>query len=65
MIIYNGRHDTKVITDTFHKKSYDQINSQSIRKKQEDNKQNFTNGLKHYQKVYLPKYSCNTANDNK
>lgn len=29
LMTYNGRQDTNVITDTFHKKSHDQMNSQS------------------------------------
>lgn len=29
LIIYRGKHEIKVITETFHAKSYDQINSQS------------------------------------
>lgn len=33
LIIYNGKHETNVITDTFHRKSHDQINSQSVKKK--------------------------------
>lgn len=29
LIKYNGKHETAVIIDTFHAKSYDQMNSQS------------------------------------
>lgn len=59
---YSGRHETNVITETFHKKSHDQINSQSENKKIYF-KKIFKRILEMASEFDLPKYSCNTAND--
>lgn len=46
-MMYSGKQDIKVMLQTFHKKSYDQINSQS--------KRNKIKLVLHFNKLFLPK----------
>lgn len=63
LIIYNGKQDTRVIMETFHKKSYEEMNSQSVKRRKQKNI--YLNGnLKLPQNLKnLPKYSCKTNSD--
>lgn len=68
LIKYNGRHDTTVIIDTFHAKSYDQMNSQSEEKKKGMKKtiQKSPLNLVAFRKTkHSPKYSWNTIKETK
>lgn len=70
LIKYNGRHDTTVIIDTFHAKSYDQMNSQSEEKKKKKGMkktiQKSPLNLVAFRKTkHSPKYSWNTIKETK
>lgn len=66
LIKYNGRHDTTVIIDTFHAKSYDQMNSQSAKKGIKKTIQKSPLNLVAFRKTkHSPKYSWNTIKETK